>query len=137
LTRKNWDFFIGCVSILNDINLLGVHTNNTGCITWFNAISRVIASSLAMEMSHISVNNIFMIFPSKLWFVKSQNMVIGILHHYTITTDTLVTILNIVFVYGSMMASINENALFCPTRGLQFDTCNKKTIFTFIDKGSR
>ena len=60
-----------------------------------------------------------------------------ILHHYTITTDTLVTILNIVFVYGSIMASINGNVHFCPTRGLQFDTCNKKTIFTFIDKGSR
>ena len=60
-----------------------------------------------------------------------------LLHHYTITTDTLVTILNIVFVYGSIMASINGNVLFCPTRGLQFDTCNKKTIFTFIDKGSR
>ena len=80
-------------------------------------------------------------------FFKGQNRVIGILnyinllvlllHHYTITTDTLVTILNIVFVYGSIMASINGNVLFCPIPGLQFDTYNKKTIFTFIDKGSR
>ena len=63
--------------------------------------------------------------------------VILLLHHYTITTDTLVTILNIVFVYGSIMASINGNVLFCPIPGLQFDTYNKTTIFTFIDKGSR
>ena len=117
-----------------------------------NAISRVIASSLVMPMSHISVNIIFMIFPAKFLYVKNHNMEIGIpkidllnyinllvllLHHYTITTDTPVTILNIVFVYGRIMASINGNVLFSPTPGLQFDTYNKKTIFTLIDKGSR
>ena len=65
------------------------------------------------------------------------NLLVLLLLYSTITTDTLVTILNIVFVYGSIMASINGNVLFCPIPGLQFDTYNKKTIFTFIDKGSR